>query len=48
MSGFCGVVIGCGCRNSRNKGVTFHTFPKSGKNKETDEWSRRLISSFRL
>ena len=38
-------VVGCGCCSSCNKGVTFHTFPKSGKNNETDEWRRRLINA---
>ena len=43
MGGSNCAVVGCGCCSSRNKGVTFHTFPKSGKYKETDEWRRRLI-----
>ena len=45
MGGSNCAVVGCGCCSSCNKGVTFNTFPKSGKNNETDEWRRRLINA---
>ena len=45
MGGSNCAVVGCGCCSSRHKGVSFHTFPKSGRNNETDEWRRRLINA---
>ena len=45
MGGSNCAVVGCGCCSSRHKGVSFHTFPKSGRNNETEEWRRRLINA---
>ena len=45
MSGQDCCIVGCYNYYGKNRGVSDVSFPKSGKDKATDEWRRKLIAA---